>query len=235
MRIIAVALVVGTLAALASAQTCNTASSCSSCASWGSGTTRRWCSNDYNSIARTGCCVVSFSRINCPSSYQYQYTLSTNSDTNCNFLPDRNPDFYMGYNAELSAGQIVYIVAIVLIYFINIGAVVSYCRRRNIEACGYVALAVFFGWWVWCCLIPAGRQAQLVVIQTAPQHMQPYGQQPYGQPGYPQGQPGYAPQQQGAYTANPYGQPPQNPYAQPPNPYAQAPNPYASGDIVKPQ
>jgi hypothetical protein len=149
----------------------------------------------------------------------------------------------------------VYIVIIVLVYFINIGAVVSYCRRRNIEACGYVAIAVFFGWWVWCCLIPAGRRTQqLVVISTAPQQMQqpygqqPYGQQPYGQPygqpGYPQAQPGYAPQQapnpynqppnpynqpQGAYAENPYAQPPQNLLAQAPNPYA------ASGEIVKPQ
>ena len=183
----------------------------------------------------------------------------------------------MSVNYQLSAGTIMYIIAIVVIYFINIAAVVAYCRRRNIEACPYVALAVFFTWWVWCCLIPAGnRQQQLVVISTAPQHMQPYvapgqpfasqpygqqpyGQQPYGQPAYPQGGAGYAPQQaanpyqqqqqQQAYAANPYGQPPQNtyaqgpnpyaqppnPYAQPPNPYAQAPNPYASGDIVKPQ
>jgi hypothetical protein len=203
--------------------------------------------------------MTSSSNLNCPIDFQYQHTLSTNDARNCNVLPQPNPDF-VGANAQLSTGVIVYLVIVILIYFINVGAVVSYCRRRNIDACGYVALAVFFGIWVWCCLIPAGRRAQLVDISSAPQQMQPYGQQPYGQqpygqqpygqqpygkqpygqPGYHQGEPTYAPQQpgnpyqqpQGAYAANP-GQPPQNPYAQAPNPYAQPPNPYASGDIVK--
>ncbi len=258
MRAVAVAFVIGTLAGLASAQagTCNRASSCISCSTFGSldsGLNRKWCSNDYNSDPITGCCVTSYSRLNCPSDFKYQYTLATNDARNCNVLPQSNPDF-LASSAQLSTGVIVYFVIVIVIYFINICAVVSYCRRRNIEACGYVALAVFFGVWVWCCLIPAGRRAQVVVISSAPQHtqpygqqpygqqpygqqpygQQPYGQQPYGQPGYLQGVSAYAPQQlgnpyqqqKGAYTENPYAQAP-NPYAQPPNPYAQPPNPYA--------
>jgi hypothetical protein len=144
-----------------------------------------------------------------------------------------NPNFV----GALNAGQIAYIIIIILLYFINIGAVASFCRRHNIPPGGYICIAAIFTWWVWCCLIPARRNAQLVVIQSAPiQAGQPYGEQPYGQPyvapgqyapqpygqpGYPQSQPGYTSQQQ----PNPYSQPP-NPYSQPPNPYNQPVNPY---------
>jgi hypothetical protein len=193
----------------------------------------------------SGCCVTTFSttRINCPSNFQYQYTVNAFDGCSSSIRED-NPNFV----GALNAGQIAYIIIIVLLYFINIGAVASFCRRNNIPPCGYIAIAAIFTWWVWCCLIPARRNAQLVVIQSAPlQAGQPYGQQPYvapgqpyvapgqpyvapgqyapqpyGQPGYPQSQPGYAPQQ----PPNPYSQPP-NPYNQPLNPYEQAHDAYA--------
>jgi len=258
MRFIIITLLAAALFHIASAQTCNTGLNCFSCATFvTSASFRRWCSNELTFNPSSGCCVSAGSRTSCPSNFQWQYTVSA---TNGCGSREENPNFF-GPNAALNAGQIVYIVIIVLAYFINIGAVVSFCRRNNIPPCGYIAIAVFFTWWVWCCLIPARRNAQLVVIQSAPhQAGQVYGQQPYvapgqpyvapgqyapqpyGQPAYPQSQPGYAPQQ----APNPYSQPP-NPYNQPHNPYeqapsappphntyVQAPNPYANADIVKP-
>ncbi len=257
MRHVAITLLLGALTHVASGQTCNSASTCSSCAFWSSSSSyRMWCSDDgYSS---SGCCIVTSYRSDCPSNYQYQSSLSSGSSFGCS-SSYINPQYT---RANLNAAQIVYIVIVVAAYFINIGAVVSFCKRRNIPPCGYIAIAIFVHVWVWCCLIPAGRQSQqLVFIQTAPQHSaqpyvmpgQPYVPQPYGQPGYgqsapyPQAQPGYAPQE----PPNPYNQPPNpynqqqnqqqnpyanNPYAPPPqNYYAQAPNPYASGEIVKPQ
>jgi len=194
--------------------------------------------------------MTSSSNLNCPIDFQYQHTLSTNDARNCNVLPQPNPDF-VGANAQLSTGVIVYLVIVILIYFINIGAVVSYCRRRNIDACGYVALAVFFGIWVWCCLIPAGRRAQLVDISSAPQQMQPYGQQPYGQQPYGQQPYGQQPYGQQPYGQQPYGQQPygQQPYGQPGyhqgeptyapqqpgNPYQQPQGAYAANPGQPPQ
>ena len=51
---------------------------------------------------------------------------------------------------------------IVALYIANIAAVVTFCKRRGIPHRGYVAIAVFCVWLVWCCLIRAGR---LVVHQ----------------------------------------------------------------------
>ena len=97
-----------------------------------------------------------------------------------------------------------------------------------------MAIAFFFGWWVWCCLWSAGRQ-QIVIVQTGQQYV-PYQAQPVqlAQPGYNPAaygqQAGYAPQAYPqAQPVNPYMQQPQNPYAQPANPYAQ------DGQISKPQ
>jgi hypothetical protein len=140
-------------------------------------------------------------------------------------------------------GTIVYVIFLVLAWIINMFAVARYCQARNLQPGGYIAIAFFFGWWVWCCLIPAGRNAtQLVIVQQGPGagyayqgQGQPYAAQtpyvagvaPYGQPApNPYGQP--APNPYGQPAPNPYGQPAPNPYGQPaPNPYEQPPNPYA--------
>jgi hypothetical protein len=238
MKIIAVALIIGSMSHVAIAQSC-TSDSCYACSSWRGS---YWCSNSYvrsASAAQGGCCAFDGS---CPSTYRYKYPLSYSLGCDYSSYPNNNPNF----RTSMSAGEIAYVVILIVLYCVNIGAVVRYCQQRGIPPCGYIAIAVFFTWWVWCCLIPAGRRAQVVVIQSsaAYPHQQAYVAQPYGEPS-PYGQP---------YPTQPYGQPqyPQYPpqahtgAAQPPNPYGQpapygqqqAPNPYAAGgaggDIQKP-
>jgi hypothetical protein len=241
MRFTAAALVALALLHVASAQSCSSVISCGRCLNY-------YCTNSAGS-SYGGCCSSSSSQ--CPSGYAY-YTLDCNT-------------YYSNYygSPQLGAAAIVPIVFYVIAWIINITCVSRYCQARNIPPGGYIAIAVFFFWWVWCCLIPAGRQAtQLVVVQQgAPAGYaaqgQPYaasGQPyvagaPYGQPGY--GQPAPNPYGQPQYAPNPYGQPAPNPYEQAPNPYGQNPNPYGQpqqpanpygqpsnpygGEIVKPQ
>jgi hypothetical protein len=215
MRFTAAALVALALLHVASAQYCYSSySGCNSCINSYGGAT--WCTNSAGSSS--GCCTSSGN--NCPSSYYY-------STSDCT------------YSSAVNTGQIIYVIFIVIAWIINLVCVIRYCQARNIQATGYICIAIFFGWWVWCCLIPAGRQAtQLVIVQQGAtggyaQQGQPYvapgqpyvaGVAPYGQPGYGQAAPN--PYGQPQYAPNPYGQPAPNPYEQAPNPYAQNPNPY---------
>lgn len=246
MRFTAAALVALALLHVASAQSCSSSINCYSCNNY-------YCTQSVG-IQYSGCCSSSLS---CPSSYNY-YT------TDCSNYYSNNNYYYGSGSAQLGAAAIVPIVFYFIAWIINIICVSRYCQARNIQPGGYICIAVFAFWWVWCCLIPAGRQAtQLVIVQQgAPGGYavqgqpyaasgQPYvaGVAPYGQPGY--GQPAPNPYGQPQYAPNPYGQPAPNPYEQAPNPYAQNPNPYGQpqqpanpygqpsnpygGEIVKPQ
>ena len=225
--VIASLVIIGALAHFASAQSCPTSTiSCSTCSP--STTPNVWCSSSsYASSSTTGCCVSGYSGYNCPSGYLY-YT------NNCNTFSS-NPNYYNSYVYVYCGGQcIAWIIISCLAWIANMCFVFRFCRQRNIEPCGYMAIAFFFGWWVWCCLWSAGRQ-QIVIVQTGQQYV-PYQAQPVqlAQPGYNPAaygqQAGYAPQAYPqAQPVNPYMQQPQNPYAQPANPYAQ------DGQISKPQ
>jgi len=234
MRFLASLLIISALSHYGNAQSCSsTFTTCSSCLSIGN----RWCASIPDGFASGGCCTSTFNR--CSSFYPYSYRNTCSSYDDVTF--DRPCD------TVCIVVNVLYSVA----WFVNMIMVVRYCRQRNIEPCGYIAIAFFFSFFVWCCLISRGRQ-QLVIVQTgnipyqaqtgAP-ISQPYGQpsygQPYGQPSY--GQP-YGGQQGGyvppAQPVNPYVQPSYGqPYGQvvetPPNPYAQPSNAY--GEISKPQ
>ena len=228
--VIASLVIIGALAHFASAQSCpSSTTTCSACSP--STTPYVWCSSSsYASSSTYGCCVSGYSGYNCPSGYLY-YT------NNCNTFSS-NPNYY-NYDYVTTyyycGGQcIAWIIISCLAWFANMCFVFRFCRQRNIEPCGYMAIAFFFGWWVWCCLWSAGRQ-QIVIVQTGQQYV-PYQAQPVqlAQPGYNPAaygqQAGYAPQAYPqAQPVNPYMQQPQNPYAQPANPYAQ------DGQISKPQ
>ena len=213
----------GALAVAASAQSCSSLyTTCTSCIQ--SSVSSTWCSNVASSSS-SGCCVSSLSYF-CPSNYQL-YT------PNCNVFSS-NPNYIASVYVACNGACIAWIVISILAWIANMCFVFRFCKQRNLEPCGYIAIAFFFGWWVWCCLVSAGRR-QLVIVQTGPQPYVPYQAQPansapngynpaYGQPA------GYAPQgNPQAQPSNPYVQQPQNPYAQPANPYTQ------EGLISKPQ
>jgi hypothetical protein len=243
-------LIVCSLAYFASAQSCTSSTSCTQCLN----ANNRWCSNSAIGYSGSGCCVSGISS-QCPSLYSYSYYY------NCNSW-DKYYVYYSPYN-RCDAGCIIGYVVWSVLWIVNMGCVVKYCRDRNIAPVGYVVIAFFFGLFVWCCLVPRGRQ-QLVIVQAGnvtyqaqpgAYAAQPYDQPSYGQP-YAAGQPGSAygqpqpaynpPAPYGGAPPNPYSQPanpysqPANPYSQPANPYSQPANPYSQpanpyGEISKPQ
>jgi hypothetical protein len=236
MRFVATLLIIGTLIQFGSAQSCSTFNygSCSSCLSAG----LKWCSSFSSYPGTLGCCQSTSFLCSSSNPYSFRYG-------NCNIYDSY--DFGSSSVVTYSiCGTTCIIVNIIwsIAWIVNMVAVIRYCRQHNIEPCGFIAIAFFFGWFVWCCLISRGRQ-QLVIVQTGNVQYQPHVQagaynaqppQPYGQPSY--GQP-YGGAQQGGYAPpaqpiNPYTQPS---YGQqggvPPNPYAQPANPY--GEISKPQ
>jgi hypothetical protein len=239
MRFTAAALVALALLHVASAESCTSAFTCVSCINSLNGVV--WCSN-YRTSGYSGCC----------SSNSYCATTWAYSTSDCSN--------YYSAKKELDAAVIVVIVSFCIAWIMNLFIVRRYCQARNIPPGGYICIAIFCFWLVWCCLIPAGRNsAQLVIVQggVSPYAAQgqPYAAQtpyvagvaPYGQPGYGQA----APNPYGQYAPNPYQQPAPNPYEQAPNPYGQNPSPYGQpqqpanpygqpsnpygGEIVKPQ
>jgi hypothetical protein len=227
--VIATLVIIGALAHFASAQSCpsgSTLNTCSACIN----TKGYWCSS--YTYPTSGCCTP-YSGYACPSDYQF-FTADCNT-----FIS--NPAFNVnGYKVAYCGGPcIAWIIICSLAWIANMCVVFRFCKQRNLEPCGYIAIAFFFGWWVWCCLVPASRRQQLVIVQTGIQQNVPYQSQPVqvAQPGYPAygqqaygQQAGYAPQTYPqAQPVNPYTQQPQNHYAQPFNPYAQ------DGQISKPQ
>jgi hypothetical protein len=232
MRFLTKLLILGALVQFSSAQSCSSATTCQSCLN----TARTWCASSPDS-GSAGCCQFTSS---CGGFYPYAFASTCFSY-----------DYDYVYVSVCGTGCIIANTVYAIAWIVNMVVVIKFCKQRNIEPCGFIAIAFFFGVFVWCCLLSRGRQ-QLVIVQgNIPYQAQTgYSQQPYGQPSY--GQPyggGYAPP---AHSSNPYGQAsygqpygqqsgaPPNPYAQnssgsggPPNPYAQPSNPY--GEISKPQ
>jgi hypothetical protein len=103
-------------------------------------------------------------------------------------------------SSQYSSTQILLISLFWFIYALNIIAVIRYCRRKNIQAGGYIFMACVFGLSVWCCLLNASPSPPIVVVQTQGVAYQAYGQPAYGQPAY--GQP-YGTQGGNAPSAQP--------------------------------
>jgi hypothetical protein len=228
MRVLCTLVTIAALAQFGSAQSCVPGlTSCFSCISDSS---KRWCSDSKSSqsFSSSGCCISA--AYSCNSQYPYGFYSTCNS-----------PDTYLNRQACDSVCIIINVVYAV-IWIANMVCVIQFCRRHNIEPCGFIVLAIFFSVFVWCCLASRSRQQIVVVQANVPYQVQPgaYAPQQYGQPSYGQpygGQQGayvapsqpsnaYAYGQQGAYVPPSQGGAPPNPYAQPPNPY---------GEISKPQ
>jgi hypothetical protein len=71
-------------------------------------------------------------------------------------------------SASLSFGTTTQIAFLVPACITNMFAVAKFCQATNPQLCVCLTIAILFGWWVWCCLIPAGSNAsQLSALNQA--------------------------------------------------------------------
>lgn len=114
-----------------------------------------WCS-DSASSKDGGCCDFG----SCSGWFSYTYGFSCDSFS-----------YYFDY-------KLVWILCVSLgIWLGNMLSVFLYCRAKNLNPLRYLAIALFFGFFVWCCLNRASRRQQIVIVRTANDAV-PYQAQP---------------------------------------------------------
>jgi hypothetical protein len=133
---------------------CSPAITCGDC-NPGPFTGNVWCS-DSASSKDGGCCDFGF----CSWYLSYRYEFSCDSFT-----------YY--FDDKLLA----ILCVSVGIWLGNMLRVFLHCRANNLNPLRYLAIALFFGPFVWCCLNRASRRQQIVIVRTANDAV-PYQAQP---------------------------------------------------------